>query len=153
MVKTALVFLILSSISFFVCDRARATDWCTAGPVPGALHEIKHKMKLPIHNGGGSIAFPLNNLPNIVGCYIYDDHGRENNCPGINTSDGCIVTGYVWRGVNNDTVDGTDNLNFVNQHSNDTRWMSVYSDKTYKLRCKRSYTRHGVLAKTVCKAT
>ena len=105
---------------------SRSTDWCSKEPLSATAKLLFADQKLDPQHGTGGRYWEEADLPVRVWCFVRDDQNppRTQQCVGLG-SDNCLQ-GWVDRYVGN--FKGLNWLIFDNQHSRDTRYLTLYSE-------------------------
>jgi hypothetical protein len=128
MARTGLVCLVLAFL--MGTDAAKAIDWCSNAPRPVSARLIVKEAKLePLFRSGVVIAYSkVRPLPSHTWCDAHDDQqgGNRREGPCLGTGSGSCLQGWVSRILGEDKYEIW--LKVINQHSNDTRFFTVYDD-------------------------
>jgi hypothetical protein len=140
-IYTALVCF--SSSILIWSHEAKAVDWCSATPRPNSARLIVNEAKLePLNRNRVVLFYSKLRLPSRTWCYAHDDQQggnyRQGQCFGIGSGD--CLQGWIMRNTGEQTyrsAPGTIAPHMpalriwfvaVNQHSNDTRFFTIYDD-------------------------
>lgn len=103
--------------------RALATEWCSADPKPATAKVVfdPTHVDLVLHK---TYFWEDADLPKRTWCFVRDNFGRSGQCVGLGS--GNCLQGWVDRQVG--SFQGQTWLHFINQHSTDVRYVTLWRD-------------------------